>query len=443
MSEKVKERNKNHSFALSFFHPLNPSFILWLFHSLNCFLNFALSPQEQAFIRTHITDDVAELLLRSGAFPGVDLRKVAAQIVARQKAKTKLPHWYAHDGLLFPPPLSVEQASSADTANYKASLVSGAVLLDLTAGMGVDTAAFANQITKVVYADQQSALAALAEHNLAALGHKNVTVQAEDGLTVLQNWPGNPPDWVYLDPARRDDRGGKLVRLADCEPNLTNPVWRLALQKAQRILLKTSPLIDIDGAIRQLPNVAAVHVVAVENEVKEVLFIIDNRATNLANDPAGDYVKRTAINLLTTDAPFCFSRADERTALLSIGDPMEFVYEPNAALLKAGAFRVLGERFGMTKLAPHSHIYTANHIVADFPGRTFRVDASCKPDRKAVQALVPGGKANLTTRNFPQPTDELRRQLGLRDGGNVYILATTLSNNDKRLLICHKVINPT
>ncbi len=401
-----------------------------------------LSPTEQAFVQTHLLADVNVLLLREKQVDGLDLRKLAAQIVARQKARTKLPDWYGHDRLEFPPPLSVEQASSAITAAYKASLVSGELLLDLTGGMGVDTAAFATSVVQVIYAEQNPLLAQLAAYNLQTLGHTNVSVQAENGLTVLQNQSGSI-DWVYLDPARRDERGSKLVRLADCEPDLTQPAWQTALIKARHVLLKTSPLIDIDGAIRQLPGVTAVQVVAVQNEVKEVLFILDKLSNDQPADLTGDHVIRTAVNLLTPDAPFSFSRTDERTATLQLGDPATFIYEPNAALLKAGAFRVLGDRFGVTKLAPHSHLYTANKLVAGFPGRVFQLEAICKPDRKAVQAYLPDGKANLTTRNFPQPTDELRRQLALRDGGEVYILATTLNNGDKRLLICRKITSPT
>ena len=375
------------------------------------------------------------------ANPGkLDIKKLAVQLTARQKATDKLPTWYANPDLVFPPALSVEQASSEQTAHYKASLVQGGLLLDLTGGMGVDTWAFASRVSRVVYVERNPDLAELAAHNLPRMGATNVVVQVGDGLALIEN-PAVLPineqaDWLYLDPHRRTEQGGRVVRLTDCEPDVSNPqTLYVLLKKANRILLKASPLLDIQAAINQLAGaVKAVHVVAVQGEVKEVLFVLEQSIA-----PADD-VQVWAVNLLPdrTDV-LHFGLGDERTAEVHFGDPQVYMYEPNAAVLKAGAFRFIAAKFGLVKLAPNSHLYTSDTLRTDFPGRTFAVQNVCKPDTKTLKNLLPTLKANLTVRNFPQSVAELRKKLNLREGGTVYILATTLLNGDKRLLITYKV----
>lgn len=396
-----------------------------------------LSATEQQFIRDHLLQDVQSLLLRPHP-AGLDLKKLAAQLAARQKARHKLPTWYAHDELVFPPALSVEQASSEAAARYKASLVSGALLLDLTGGMGVDTWAFAARMDRVIYAEQQPDLAQLAACNLPRLGIGNVTVHTGDGLSLAKTLP-EPANWLYLDPHRRNEQGGKVVRLNQCDPDVSQPdLLQTLLTHTARILLKTSPLIDIDATIRQLSGMAcgvdAVYVVAVLGEVKEVLFTIAGEKTSPDNIPIN------TVNLLTNSTiSFSLIRGNERTADVTLGDPLQYLYEPNAAVLKAGAFRSVAERFGLTKLAPNTHLYTSNGQVQGFPGRTFVIDQTCRPDRKTLHTYLPDGKANLTVRNFPQTVAELRKKLGLREGGDAYLFATTLLNGDRRLLLCRKV----
>ncbi|WP_420147201.1 THUMP-like domain-containing protein [Spirosoma sp.] len=398
-----------------------------------------LSAAEREFIRDHLTNDVRGLLLRKN-LAGLDLKRLVAQIASRQKAREKLPTWYANDALIFPPALSVEQASSERTAHYKALLVSGNVLLDLTGGMGVDTWAFAQRVGQVIYVERNAELAKVSAYNLTQLGVANVTVYPTDGLSLLDNeasdWLTEPADWIYLDPHRRDEQGGKVIRLEDCEPDLSKAqtISRL-LKKANQVLLKTSPLLDIDATVRQLNGaVDAVHVVAVQGEVKEVLFVLGKQNISL------EAVQIQAVNLLPDrTVRMAFRWYEERTANVSFGDPQQYIYEPNAAVLKAGAFRLVAERFELTKLAPNSHLYTSNVLRTDFPGRVFRLQAVLKPDVKTLKTEVPALKANLTVRNFPQSVAELRKKLNLREGGDIYILATTLLNTDKRLLITRKV----
>lgn len=398
-----------------------------------------LTHADRAFISSNLNIDVQSLLLRPPAgATGLNLREVAEQIQARQKAKAKLPTWYSNPSLTFPPPISVEQASSERTAAYKASLVSGNNLADLTGGMGVDTAAFARKMNRVDYVERTQSLAEVTEGNLALLGLPNVTVHTGDGLDWLTRQPA-PVDWLYLDPARRDTRanriGARVVGLADCEPDVLTYLPML-LSKASHLLLKASPLLDIEATLRQLTTTEAVHVVAVQGEVKETLFVLGQ-----ANVPSSD-VTMTAVNLRENGDQqlFTYQRGDEAAAPVTLAEPQTYLYEPNAPLLKSGAFRLAGTRFGLAKLAPHSHLYTSTELIAHFPGRVFAIDAICRADRKSVQANVPGGQANLTVRNFPQPVDVLRKQLGLREGGAVYLFATTLQNGDKRLIVTHKAV---
>lgn len=396
----------------------------------------SLTETERRFITQHLTADVSQLILHPPpTATGLDLKKIATQLTARQKARHKLPGWYASDTLIFPPPLSVEQASSERAARYKANLVNGTALADLTGGMGVDAQAFAARVEQVQYVEQHPDLATLAAHNLPELGVANVQIHAGNGLDFVRNYPGHF-DWLYLDPHRRDGQGGRVVQLADCEPNLLTPgVLTALLAKTNRILLKTSPMIDLEATLRQLPGAMAVHVVAVGGEVKEILFA-------LGNDPVmpGD-VHVTAVNLLPDDRAqtLTFRRGNELLSPVTFANPGPFLYEPNAAVLKAGAFRTVAARFGLAKLAPNSHLYTGPALVADFPGRAFALDTVIKPDLKSVRAVLPALKANLTARNFPQTVADLRKKLGLADGGDVYLFATTLQNNDRRLLVCRKV----
>jgi len=393
-----------------------------------------LSVRDQHFIEQHLTADVTALLLRPHPAE-LDVRFLAGQITARQKARYKLPTWYTNPDLIFPPALSVEQASSEATAQYKASLVSGGQLLDLTGGMGVDTWAFAGAMESVVYVERSAELAELAAHNLPRLGAANVRIETGDGLAFL-NTLTEPADWIYLDPHRRDERGGKVVLLDEYEPNVLT-LLPLLVRKSRQLLLKVSPMIDLKQTIRQL-GPAEIHVVAVQGEVKEVLLVVDHTAPPTAN-PAFVAINRLAGH----DDVLRFSLTDEEQAIAPFGDPQTYLYEPNAAVLKAGAFRVLAKAFGLTKLAPNSHLYTSEHLVTGVPGRAFRVEQLVRPDRKALQAVLPDLKGNLAVRNFPQTVAELRKKLGLRDGGDRYLFATTLLNGDKRLIVTHKVDRPT
>ena len=383
------------------------------------------SATDQAFIQAHLTADVNQLLLKHGR----EKQPLIAQIEARQKARHKLPTWVAQPDSVFPVGVSVEQSSSEATAQYKANLVSGKLLIDLTGGMGVDSSFFATRFERVIYAEQNEQLVAQAQHNFAVLGIENITCICANSIDFLQQF-SQKVDCIYADPARRVAQASSVKRvyaLADCEPDILKHL-PLLLEKSEQILLKTSPLLDIKQTLQELKNVQAVHAVAVENEVKELLFVLNNQPNE-------------TLFVHATNLPhqfFSHDFAQESVLTASFSDPLRYVYEPNAAILKTGAFKSVATQFGLHKIAPNSHLYTSNELITDFPGRIFALQAIVKADAKALSPFLPDCKANLTLRNFPATTNELRKKLRLKDGGNVYLLATTLANGDKKILVCGK-----
>ncbi|WP_229725281.1 class I SAM-dependent methyltransferase [Hymenobacter baengnokdamensis] len=381
----------------------------------------------------HLHDDPAHLALQARRYPHLPVPDLVRQIQARQKARVKLPAWADNQELIFPPALSVEQASSEKTATYKANLVAGAArLADLTGGFGADSAHFAEVVDQVAYVERDPRLAEIVAYNLAQLRIGNVTTHAADAVSFLKT-ADQPFDWLYLDPARRDQRGGKLFRLADCEPDVPR-LLPLLLRHAPRILLKTSPMLDIELAIEELRHVRRLWVLAVENEVKEVLY-------ELGAEPAID-PERLAVNLRRdgSQQEFRVNRAREARAVPRYAEAQQYLYEPNAAILKAGAFKSIGTAFELLKLHQHSHLYTSQELRADFPGRTFRILATEKADGPILKAhLGPEGRAHVTTRNFPESVADFRRRTGIREGGDQYLFATTDLRGRLVVLICAKL----
>ncbi len=392
-----------------------------------------LTPEARRFLAEHAHDDPARLALRAAQFPDLPVRELVQQLAARQRVSAKLPTWVANPDMIFPPLLSLEQSSSERTARFKAGLVSGETLADLTGGLGVDAWAFSEKMPTVFYVEQNSDLARLAAHNLPALGRDNALIFNRDAAEFLQKSPAF--DWLYLDPARRDTARNKVFRLEECEPNVLI-LKELLLKRAPNVLLKAAPMLDLDRAIGQLGTVETATVLAVEGEVKELLFHLKQQA---AGEP-----EIRAVNLLKNgaDQTFAFRRSDEAAAPVAFSAPQQFLYEPHAALLKAGAYRLLAARFGLQKLHPNSHLYTSEKPQFAFPGRIFAIRTVLKPDRKAVKAALPEGRANLTVRNFPATVETLRKQLGLADGGNEYVFATTQADGKPTLVVANKIAAP-
>ncbi|MEO6284972.1 MAG: hypothetical protein ABIN80_15660 [Dyadobacter sp.] len=395
-------------------------------------LKTGFSEAEIEFIQKHKHENASQLILKAGQHKGFDVKKLAAQILSRQKAAKKLPEWSAHDQLIFPPALSVEQCSSEATAKYKASLVSGQQLTDITGGMGVDIYYMSKNFAHADYYEQQEEVAATAQFNFRELGADHITVHSGDSLEAIRNG-AKPSDWIFTDPARRDANKEKVVLLSDCTPDIPSNLSVL-FQNAPKILIKTSPLLDIDLASKELTNLVEVHTVGYEQECKELLFVLDKNATGQNFKIKARVVDSAGGILHQLD----FDRETERNAAVTYSDPQAYLYEPHAAVLKAGAFKSICSIYDVNKLAVNSQLYTSDEPVTGFPGRSFKIIAVCKPDMKEITKHIGGDKANLTTRNFPAKPEELRKKWKLKEGGDFYLFATTLSDNSKAVIITAK-----
>ena len=395
-----------------------------------------LTDETLHFIRQHADDDVRALALHTRPLPGVDLPAALTQIAGLQTLRAKVPTWAATEGILCPARLSLEQCSSEATARYKADLITAHAsprrrLADLTGGLGIDCSLLAPLFTEVDYVERQEELCRLAGHNFPRLGLTHIRVHCADGITFLDEMPA--ADWLFLDPARRDSHGGKTVALADCEPDVSQLEDRL-LEKAPNVLLKLSPMLDLTLALHTLRHVREAHVVAVDNECKELLLVLQRDGTASTED-----VPITCANLTkhgSNGTAFTFTRRQEQASPCPLAANLsEYLYEPNAALMKAGAFRSLTEAYGIEKLHPSSHLYTSSRLIPDFPGRAFRVEGCGGLGKKEAKTLLGGlSQANLAVRNFPDTVASLRRRLHLAEGGDTYIFATTLTDGRKVLV---------
>ncbi|MDR1436572.1 MAG: SAM-dependent methyltransferase [Candidatus Symbiothrix sp.] len=396
-----------------------------------------LSAGEKQFIREHLADDVNRLALQKKYFshPEMDFPLILRQIAGRQRIKNKIPSWYPLDGLLYPPLLSLEQCSSETAAAYKASLLSGYSLADLTGGFGVDTAFLSKRFTCVDYVEKQSGLAEIAAHNFSVLGLANIRIHATDCISYLREM--KPVDCIFLDPARRSGSGKKTMRMEDCDPPIPD-IRNLLPGKARRILIKLSPMLDIQSALKSLQSVTGIHVVSIENECKELLFLIDR-------EKQGEEPLVTCVNFRKNkDAQtLTFTFTEEKNAPVSCThETGTYLYEPNASLLKAGFYKGIASRYHLTKLHPASHLYTSPELCAAFPGRIFRVEAVSSPNRREIKEHFPVmEKANISVRNFPLSVEELRKKWNWKDGGDIYLFATTLGNG-KQVLIKTSRIRP-
>ncbi len=358
-------------------------------------------------------------------------QKILHQLFARQNAKQKCPFLYANENIVYPVSLSIEQSSSERTAAFKASLFQGETFIDLSGGFGVDAYFFAKQFHTGIVVERNTALAQIVSHNFCLLNQHNIQFAIGVNAEQFINEYKGTCNLIYIDPARRNNEGKKIVRLSDCEPDVVKMLPQL-FSISNEVLIKTSPLLDIDAACEELKYVKKVYVVAVENECKELLF-------HLEKDFMGAYTIH-AINIEKgSQIDFSFLSQDEMNADSTIGSIKKYVYEPNAAILKSGGFKSVGTTYRCTKLHVNSHLYSSDKLIHDFPGRRFEILHRIKVDKKKIQALIPDGKANVSIRNFPGTVDALKKKLGLKDGGDIYLFATTDFENNKIVLICKKV----
>lgn len=399
-----------------------------------------MNEQTKLYVRQHADDDVRQLALRGCRESGVDLPLALQQIQGRQTARRKLPSWAATDGVLYPPRLSMEQCSSEATARYKAAIAHGErdnrLLVDLTGGLGVDLAFMSQCFSKAVYVEKDEGLCALAAHNMPLLTTTPVTTVCGDGMDYLETM--DRCSLLFLDPARRNDNGGRTYALADCMPNVVPVAGRL-LDKADRVMLKLSPMLDWRKAVADVgqERVAEVHIVAVDNECKELLLVLRREASPMRLCCA-DIDSRTGAASIFQTAADSIGTMPIAAVRDAIG-ASRYVYEPNAAIMKAGCFSAIASTFAVAPLSSNSHLFLSDRHIADFPGRRFALKAVTTMNKGGLrQALSGMARANITVRNFPMTAEVLRKRLKLADGGDDYIFATTLADGSHCLLLCRK-----
>lgn len=364
----------------------------------------------QSFIEKYLNTDIVSVLLQKQVFATLTQKELVQQLEAKKKCKTKLPTWFNTPQIYYPPKLHIEQSSSEPTAAYKATLTRGKTIVDLTGGLGVDSYFFSKEFEAVIHCETNAELSEIAQHNFDVLGVNNICFKSKDGIAfLLEN--EEVFDWVYVDPSRRSDTKGKVFLLEDCTPNILEHLPSL-FQKTNHILIKTSPLLDLQKGIEAFKTVREIHVVAVKNEVKEILWI-------LQKEPA-EVIPISAVNISNTSSTsFVFNWKDEKQLTPQLGKIETFLYEPNAAILKAGGFQSVATQHNLVKLHQHTHLYTSTKAIP-FPGRCFRVEEVLPCSKKAL-ARFKKSKANITTRNFPHSVAYIREKYQIRDGGEVFL----------------------
>lgn len=385
------------------------------------------------FVKEHAADDLNRLLLSASRYPSIDVAFAVEQIASRRQIRDKLPAWYANDALLFPSKISAEQCSSEQTASYKQRLVKESDrLCDLTGGLGIDSFYFSRQVSHVTYIERFPAYCEAARHNFAALNVANITIVEGDSKELVAGLP--EVDVFYIDPARRGEGNKRVYALTDCEPDLPALLPEL-FRHAPKVIAKLSPMADIRLTLDLLPGTTGIHVLSVKNECKELLFVVERDAEMVS--PAIHCIN---FNSNGSEESFTFSLMDEQVEELHLACQMKrYFYEPNASLLKAGAFKSTAARFGMEKLHVSSHLYTSDERKDNFPGRSFVVEEVYPFSGKLCKSLAKDiPQANITVRNFPLSVDELRKRTKIADGGEVYLFATTLADNSKILVKCRK-----
>lgn len=434
-----------------------------------------MNDETREFVAMHRNEDVRELALKAKRVEGLDLPLALDQIAGWQIARKKLPQWASCEGIVYPPHISMEQCSSQFTAQYKSeiaqtllapaatvrarvsdsgesdnqttksepqlsdspesdTLVAKRAMVDLTGGFGVDFSYLARGFSQATYVERQRHLCDLAEHNMAALGLAQARIVCDDGVEYLDNM--DPVDLIYIDPARRDEHGARTYAIEDCTPNVLE-LRDLLLAKSQCTLVKLSPMLDwrkavadFDGAVRE------VHIVATGNECKELLLVLGQQVHEEPSAPR--------VFCVNDNQRIDYDSAAYTQGLRIGGKPLpetkNYLYEPNASIMKAGCFDLVEERFGVTQVGPSSHLFVSATPVADFPGRGFAIEAIGGMNKKDIKRLLNGTKqANIAVRNFPLTAPQLRKKLKLADGGPVYLFGTTMQGCDHVLLRTSKI----
>lgn len=385
-----------------------------------------LKQEVQEFLEANYQKEASEIALQGSPFPEISALELATQLAGKKKAFKKLPQWFKTRGVVYPPGVNIEQTSSQITAQYKASLIEGKSLADLSGGLGVDSYYFSKKIQTVYHCEINNELSKIAAHNLGLLGANNIKFVHGDAVEFLKT-NQDIFDWLYIDPSRRSQSGGRVFRLVDCEPNVPVELDFL-LSKTKNLMLKTSPLLDISAGLEELKFVSEIHIIAVKNEVKELLWMLSGQPGPLR------------INTLnfTLKGLEKFETGSIEQEQVHIGPPEGFLYEPNAAIMKSGMFSSLATTYGLSKLHPNTHLFTSLELV-DFPGRRFKILDQLAYNPKKIKKIIGATKANISIRNFPESVANLRKTFKIKDGGDVYLFFTTLDNDKRVALICEKI----
>lgn len=451
-----------------------------------------MNDETREFVAMHRNEDVRELALKAKRVEGLDLPLALDQIAGWQIARKKLPQWASCEGIVYPPHISMEQCSSQFTAQYKSeiaqtllapaatvrarvsdsgesdnqttksepqlsdsaesvmqtaksafqlsdspesdTLVARRAMVDLTGGFGVDFSYLARGFSQATYVERQRHLCDLAEHNMAALGLDQARIVCGDGVEYLRQM--GPVDFIYLDPARRDEHGSRTYAIEDCTPNVLE-LRDLLLAKSQYTLVKLSPMLDWRKAVADFDGtVREVHIVATGNECKELLLVLGQQ---VHEEPSAPRVFCVNDNQRIDYDSAAYTQG-LRIGGKSLPEVKNYLYEPNASIMKAGCFDLVEERFGVTQVGPSSHLFVSATPVADFPGRGFAIEAIGGMNKKDIKRLLNGTKqANIAVRNFPLTAPQLRKKLKLADGGPVYLFGTTMQGCDHVLLRTSKI----
>lgn len=405
------------------------------------------------FVRQHANDDVRKLALQGTKDAEVDLQTALQQIAGRQTARKKLPSWTEVEGVVYPPHLNMEQCSSEQTARYKSQIVGkGESMVDLTGGLGVDFYWMSQGFSQRTYVEQNELLCAIAQENFRTLRH-DCRVCCCDTATYLTEL--SHVSLAFLDPARRNEHGGRTYGIEDCTPNVLE-LLPLLVQKADRILLKLSPMLDWRKAVSDLENaspngvfkVAEVHIVSVDNECKELLLLLDKEQTDglrvVCVNGASSFTFLPSVGMFSSQAGNNLFPGWEHLTSSDLADSPLYLYEPNASIMKAGCFAEVEAQFPVRQVSSNSHLFLSSDEIDDFPGRKFQILAISSMNKQEIkkkfsESLVPMESANIAVRNFPMSAEQLRKKLKLKDGGDTYIFATTLASGEHKLFFCRKI----
>ena len=375
-----------------------------------------LTEEIQNYINANLTADLHSLLLKKSPFAEVSMHEIAQQIKGKKVAQKKFP-FLLRDGIVFPPNLNLEQASSQSTAEYKAKNLKGKSFLDLTSGFGIDAYFLSQNFDQVTLVEQHTELLETVKHNWNILGRKANLIN--ENLEDFLEENSQKFDFIYLDPARRDAEKNKKFLLEDLSPNLLEIQEKLG-EISDEIIVKLSPLIDISYLLSVLKHVSKIEIIAVKNEVKELLVFISRK-----NSHTDTEIK--CVNLESTDPDFIFNFNDEKNATAEYYDSQKFLYLPNNAVLKSGAFNTVAKKFKLLKLHANTHFYTSDELVKEFPGRVLEV-VVIEPKQ-----ILKGEKFNIISKNYPLSPDEIKKKYKISDGGKTYLIFTQ-SQNGKIIL---------